>query len=50
MGLFSRFKKRKKDSEEREDKTTGDYDESRKNSEKELGFESFYEMGSVNYL
>jgi hypothetical protein len=35
MGLFSRFKKRKKDSEEREDKTTGGYDESRKNSEKE---------------
>lgn len=35
MGLFSRFKKKKKDSEKVEDNTTKDYDERQKNSEKE---------------
>jgi hypothetical protein len=35
MGLFSRFKKKKKDSEKREDNTTKGYDEHQKNSEKE---------------
>ena len=35
MGLFSIFKKKKKDSEKVEDNTTKDYDERQKNSEKE---------------
>ncbi|HSF51193.1 MAG TPA: hypothetical protein VLA74_10575 [Nitrososphaeraceae archaeon] len=35
MGLFSRFKKKKKDSQKREDNTTQGYDEHQKNSEKE---------------
>ncbi len=35
MGLFSRFRKKKKDSEELGGKTTDIYDEQRKNPEKE---------------
>ena len=35
MGLFSIFKKKKKDSEKVEDNTTKGYDERQKNSEKE---------------